>query len=728
MPILHVKGLRAIEVRTSTTPDLMGTFITSLRRSARDQPLAFQALLFFLGTCIGLLFLTFYARHPFFLMGNISIGPEEFMAFFRNYVRPEPLESHLYHVGFIVTIAAALFTWGAGMAFLGRYRGRQQRLIRILTGMTILFFCALIVSLMPMINAVTVRELLRHAANGVHPLIFIGVLATTAGWILRDGRILRLRALLVLECVGILVLITLILFDPQYASPMSLVGGAGYHVWFFLAPVHDVLQGKHLLVDTSSQYGVLLIQTLAFLFRAGVPFSFQHFTLILMVLSVVYHFFLYLILRVTLRDRYLALLGILLVLSMGFLRHAAFNFPGEPYINPSALKLRFLFDLPVFALLTWRVYRRYWFVLPFAAFLSAISILWNSETGLSLCIAYLVYVGIDALQTSRWNIVFWRIFLHSVFLVASIGAVIGLFIWWTFWASGSLPDFSSIPFYMRLYYSGFGALPMPVVGAWSVLLFVYGAILLQAVRRVFLGERDPEIALRAGWAVYGLMIFHYYISHSASTNLSAVTMPAVVLGLLLLRDLRPALRHALSWHAGARIGASLSLTLILFVISLELTAGYASASDLFLKRWTSPLPVSSTGAETVDPQYFGFPLPAERYLRTAEKIRALIPAPARPLILSQQDFLYFWVLDSTNALVLPYQSTLALMSQARAVEKQIEELAPQYLFLDSLLSDIAAVPPCALCDKLRPFVEHAYIFRSNIGMLDVYERRLPTVP
>ncbi len=706
----------------------MGTFLASLRRSAHDEPLTIQALLFFLGACIGLLLLTFYARHPFLLGGNILLGPEAFMPFFRAFVHPEPLESHLYHFGFIATIAAALFAWGAGMTFLGRYRGGQRRLIRILAGMTVLFFCALIASLLPMINAVTVRELLRHTANGVHPLIFIGALAATAVWIFHDGWRLRSRALLVLECIGILVLVTCILFDPQYASPMSLAGGAGYHVWFFLAPVHDVLQGKHLLVDTSSQYGVLLIQALASLFRIGVPFSFPHFTLMLMVLSIVYHFFFYLILRATLRDRSLAFLGILLILSMGFLRHAAFNFPGEPYIHPSALKLRFLFDLPVFALLAWHVHRRYWLVLPVAAFLSAVSLLWNSETGLSLCIAYLAYVGIDALQTPRWRVAFLRMLLHSTFLVASIAAVGGLFVWWTFWASGSLPDFSLISMYMRLYYSGFGALPMPVVGAWCVLLFLYAVVLLQAARRVFLGGRDLETALRVGYAIYGLMIFHYYISHSASTNLSAVTMPAVVLGLLLFRDLRPALRQALLGHAAARIGALLSLILILFVISLELTAGYASARDLLLKRWISSLPASRTGAETADPRYLGFPLPAERYMRTAENIRALVPAPARPPILSQQDFLHFWVLGSTNALALPYQCTLQRMEEARMVERQLEELAPRYVFLDPPMSDIPEVPPCALCEELRPFVEQRYVFRKNIGMLNVYERRLPAVP
>ena len=693
----------------------------TLRKATHDQPPAVQALLFVLGSCIGLLILTWYARHPFLLSPDIPFRPEDFMAYFREYIRPEPLEGHLYHLGFVVTMIASLFVWAVGMVYLARNRDGQHRIFRILTGITIVFFCALLASLAPMIDVLTVRELLRHVANGVHPLMFIGTLALASAWMLGDEQMRRSHALLTLECIGVLLLAIAILFDPQY-------GGAGYHVWFFLAPVHDVLQGKHLLVDTGSQYGVLLVQTLALIFRAGVPFSFPNFTLILIVLSIAYHFFLYLVLRATFRDRFLALLGILLIFSMGFLRHAAFNFPGEPYVHPSTLKLRFLFDVPVFALLTWHVRRGNRYALPIAGLLSAVSLLWNMETGLSLTIAYVAYVCVDALRASRWKIAVQRILLHGAFLAACIAAVIGLFMWWTRAAAGSFPDFSSIPFYMRLYYSGFGALPMPVIGAWCVLIFLYLVVLLQAARRMVLHDLDPETALRAAWAVYGLMIFHYYISHSASTNLSAATVPAVILGLWLIRDLRPVARHALGHGGTPRMLASLSIILILFLISLELTAGYASARDLLLKRWTPLLPASDIGAETVDPRYVGFPLPVEGYRSTAQQIRSFVPVPDRPVILSQQDFLHFWVLDSTNALRLPYQRTLALTAEMHAIEQQIEELAPRYLFLDPPASDIEAVPPCALCAELRPFVERTYIFRKNIGMLDAYERRQSTLP
>lgn len=529
-----------------------------------------------------------------------------------------------------------------------------------------------------------------------------------------------------MECVAVFGLLILVFFDPQYRGA-SLLSSAGYHVWFFLAPVHDVLQGKHLLVDTGSQYGVLLIQALALLFRWAVPFSFPHFTAILMVLSVLYHFFLYLFLRALFRDRFLALLGILLVVSAGFFRHAAFNFPGEPYVHPSALKLRFLFDLPVMALFLWHARRRSIVALPIAAVLCAVAVLWNSETGISLSVAYMAYVLADAVWPgTRVITALRRTALHTVFLVVGIASVIGLFMWWTLVASGLLPDFSSIPLYMRLYYSGFGALPMPVIGAWCVLLFLYAVVLLQAMRRLFIGESDPETALRVGLAVYGLMIFHYYISHSASTNLSAVTVPAIVLGLLLLDDIRPWLWRALSARRG--IAALLALFAIVFLVSLELTAGFATARDVLLKRWASLAFLLRMGTEQADPRFAGFPLPADRYIRTAGAVRAYVPAPSRPLILSQQDFLHFWVLDSTNALPLPYQRTVALLQEVRAIEQQIDRLAPRYLFMDPPASDIDAVPPCALCEELRPFVQRSYAFRRNIGLLDVYERRHSLLP
>lgn len=595
-----------------------------------------------------------------------------------------------------------------------------------LVGCAILVSGLLVASLLPLVDVVSVRELLRHTASGVHPVIFLATAFALAWWIVRAARVPRCRAFFAMECLVVFGFLILVFFDPQYRGA-SLLYNAGYHVWFFLAPVHDVLQGKHLLVDTGSQYGVLLIQALALLFRWVVPFSFPHFTAILMALSVLYHFFLYLFLRVLYRDRFLALLGILLVVSVGFLRHAAFNFPGEPYVHPSALKLRFLFDLPVMALFLWHSRRRAAAALPIAAFLCAVAVLWNSETGISLSAAYLAYVLVDAVQASaRLGIVWWRVVLHTAFLVGGIAAVVGLFTWWTLVASGSLPDFSSIPLYMRLYYSGFGALPMPVIGAWSILLFLYAVILLQTAQRVVLGKATSEAAIRTGWAVYGLMIFHYYISHSASTNLSAVTVPAIVLGLWLLDDIRPWLRR--SFLACGRAVVFLPFFAIVFLVSLELTAGFAMTRDLLLKRWASPVFLPRTGTEQANPRFAGFPLPAERYIRTAEAIRALVPTPSRPLILSQQDFLHLWVLGSTNALFLPYQRTIALLQEARAIERQIDRLAPRYLFMDPPASDIDAVPPCALCEELRSFVQRSYAFRRNIGLLDVYERRSPAIP
>ncbi|MBI1934146.1 hypothetical protein HYS30_00600 [Candidatus Peregrinibacteria bacterium] len=379
------------------------------------------------------------------------------------------------------------------------------------------------------------------------------------------------------------------------------------------------------------------------------------------------------------------------------------------------------------ALLLWHARRKAVLALPIAAFLCAVAVLWNSETGISLSVAYLAYAFVDVVQTIEQPVAaLRRIVLYAAFLAVGIAAVVGLFVWWTLAMSGSFPDFSSVPLYMRLYYSGFGALPMPVIGAWCLLLFLYAVILLQTVQRMALGKADPDAALRMGWAVYGLMIFHYYISHSASTNLSAVTAPAIVLGLCLLKDIRLWLRRALP--ARGDVAARLSFLAIIFLLSLELTAGFAMARDVLLKRWASPVLFLRTGTEQVDPRFAGFPLPADRYVRTAEAIRALVPAPSRPLILSQQDFLHLWVLDSTNALSLPYQRTVALIQEVRAIERQIDQLASRYVFLDPPSSDIDAVPPCALCEESRPFIKRTYIFRSNIGMLDVYERRLPTVP
>lgn len=58
-----------------------------------------------------------------------------------------------------------------------------------------------------------------------------------------------------------------------------------YHHNYFIATINDLIQGKHILVDTFNQYGLFWPLSFYFLFTTIVPFSYMNFYLLLMVFT-----------------------------------------------------------------------------------------------------------------------------------------------------------------------------------------------------------------------------------------------------------------------------------------------------------------------------------------------------------------------------------------------------------------------------------------------------------
>lgn len=670
---------------------LFGTIV----RSASRVTHRFHAEMLLLGVIVGLVILVLYARNPVFLMIPEMIDPSEVVDG-AGKLKPEPHEGHLYHLGWPIVVLSALGVW-----MIGTLRGWKTWMVRVGIGVAGLIFIVLLVQTSGM-HPREVSILFRH---GVHPILLVLVFCVVFGFC---SRLDRIRPNLI-EWVCVPLLVLLVLLDPAWRS--SFPNGHGLaHTFFFLAPIHDLLFEKTLLVSTETQYGLLLTQALAWLFQI-VPYSFSHFYLVIEVIQVIAAVGFYLIARSLTRSRTIAFGLLVLYLCVTFLRHASVLFPLEGHVLPAVSRLRFMFELPILGVLLWHLRTRKRTLLFIGAVLVGIAVLYNVEVGLTLLLGYSAYVFFDAWTRSKT--------VMSV-LLASIGwvslalcAIVMMFVLFSLYTvvrSGTVPDFTQLFQYQSLYLSGFWALPMPPVGmAWGVLA-ILGSVMLAVCVSLITRTKWDDAPIYGAIAVYGIMLFHYYLARSHPLNLYTIAVPV----LLLLPLATGFWKREGGWMGWVYLG------LVVFIVALELTAGLTTMKHLLTKRYLDPKE-EVVITNHINPAQFPFSI--DRYQETARAIRARVPDGERPAILSRQDVFHLWVLETANLFPFSYADTRELRSWAIDAYEQMKAEGSSYLFLDP--QDIvypSDFPLCTTCDALLPLIEQDYTLVENIGLLDVYKR------
>jgi len=349
-----------------------------------------------------------------------------------------------------------------------------------------------------------------------------------------------------------------------------------HHLDIVLAAVNQVAHGKTILVDTTSQYGLLYPYVIA---AALTPFGVRMpgmtvvFALLVLLQAVLLFLTFSRLPGMSPAWRAAFAISYAGLAAPGF-GMALFSDPGSLfYVNilqPDTDFATVYFQIvPIrtlwFAVFVWlcspgAFQTGRWFV-PLGYVLAGVSFLWNTDTGLVILVAWtgmLVYSGFNDWRRNPVGLL-----RHTaIHLAALVGTLVGSPAFYAAFAwlrSGQLPRYNELLFFQRIFYqAGFYMRPMPLWEFWQPIVAVLALTIAWCMRQAV----REQLPARAPWlffiAAYGLGSFSYYQGRSLPEVLPAVFLPALLLAFFWTRQAV----SALAGHTLADIRRSANLRLI----------------------------------------------------------------------------------------------------------------------------------------------------------------------
>jgi hypothetical protein len=350
------------------------------------------------------------------------------------------------------------------------------------------------------------------------------------------------RVLPIVVCVAVLLLAwrTQIINDNWFLLEFNL----WHHVDILMGAVNGILHGRTVLIDMSSQYGILWPYVAALAIwplGLSVP-SISHFFAALMLLQILFVY-----LGLGRRFGYGSWSTAIFLTAYVGLTHTLFVF--LPFNIPNTLlrTTQYVYAcVPTYY--QWAPLRTFWggvffwFVpLSYRATrrravlgycLGGLAFLWNFDQGI-------VVLGAFTLQLAYQRLHEWRmdprgVAVHAARHVAAGAATLlgSLLVYCVFALvrSGHWPDlWGSLVFQSAFYGSGFYMLPMRFRELWQAVVAVQLVTLAWCLRRAVRGEMSGDAAWRFFLAIAGLGVLSYYQGRSMAAFLATSFSPALLL-------------------------------------------------------------------------------------------------------------------------------------------------------------------------------------------------------
>jgi hypothetical protein len=321
--------------------------------------------------------------------------------------------------------------------------------------------------------------------------------------------------------------------------------------WHFentLSAVNHVLHGKTILVDFTSQYGILYAYFAAW---ALAPFglSMESLSICFAALWGLSLLFIYLALG---RKMGYASPWSLLTLAalLGFWSPyfiSCFFEKQTPIVYYQFYPLRVVCSAFFFWYTGFYFHHKTWWRMLFGYAAAGLSVLWNVDTGVIVLVAWAAVLAFDALA-ARGSSLRRRAAgaaLYGVYALLSLSLSVAGYALFARIRSGQWPHLELISKYQQLYYgAGFFMLPMPLWEFWQPIILIYLITVFYCMRQLLRGHVDEKTPWYLFLALYGLGLFVYYQGRSHLWVLPTVTCPAVVLAGFWLSDLLPQCQSA----------------------------------------------------------------------------------------------------------------------------------------------------------------------------------------
>lgn len=324
------------------------------------------------------------------------------------------------------------------------------------------------------------------------------------------------------------------IFVPSSQSVLSRITDRCFHVdSFFTSPGLAVVSGLKLNIDQISEYSILIPVITAHVLNATGHFNYLGILSFEMALGAIYFCMFYLFLRIWIKARMAALVGVFAGMSVQMFHPGVFPLVWQ---FPSATVVRFWWDIPILLALLAHLRTGKVIYLWLASVGVGVALVWTLDAGVYLWLSLATY-GIFSIYQNRKQ---WKIMFGAMAAVLLLPFIIAFLILWliqgatvfqyAFW-------YNTFEF-AGLFLSGFGAMPMTTsLESYQYIAFalsltvpiIYVLALLHFATACFLRKTAWEHVFICVLCVYGLGLYHYYVVRSAPTSYAAVCLPLVAI-------------------------------------------------------------------------------------------------------------------------------------------------------------------------------------------------------
>lgn len=466
------------------------------------------------------------------------------------------------------------------------------------------------------------------------------------------------------------------------------------HSAVFIQPIYDLLNGKAVLSNTDSMYGVLVGLFPAVIFKL-IPLTFTNFFYLMIAFGIFYYLCTVFLLKKRLGSFSWAFAGLLMLFSMHFYPLL------DRYLRPMVFPIRYLLDIPFFLLLLFKT-KNNWKLEVILTFFLAFAVFYNFESGIAMVISFLVYCILKVFNNSKATLIdIVQAVLRKVFFLVSAFVFIGfLYSLYAKSVSGLFPDWSRLLFYVRIF--GAGQTQDIEQSLYLLPALIYLVALIRAGFFIVRRKVDKYTPWDTGISVYGLIILTNYISRSYIINLIAVGIPAIILAIIYFKELCSYL-YARKKTISDMPVISFYFILGSFIIFSFIYYAYRLPHNARVDYWRGDKIASEALLDKIDD--------------SAPLIGKYLPESKNITLLSFFDTLVLLRTKKINS--IPYGTSQNIMTKTQSTQilSSIRKNNPQYVFADSdnLLRD-------NIYQDAYLYLDQNYEKIESRGILDVWKR------
>ncbi|MBI3380328.1 hypothetical protein HY029_06260 [Candidatus Gottesmanbacteria bacterium] len=439
----------------------------------------------------------------------------------------------------------------------------------------------------------------------------------------------------------------------------------------------QAIHGRTSLVDFVSQYGVIYPHV-AEIFLKFVPFNFLN-THIFFILLIIFSF-VFLYLAIGSKSGFTSIYSLLILLALlGISQPVYFalglrNPIGSLYYQ--YLPIRVITGSFFLCFVLWYLKKesKLGYILGFL--IMAISLLWNADTGVVICGAWITLLCYNTLSKYKFSLKSLRRCLTHFFLaITSIVLAIAAFSLFAYIRSGSWPNWNGLFEFVQIYYiAGDFMAPMPLVGLWYFPVFIYLAFSVHSLLGLFTGKTNYWTKFYLFLSIYGAGIFAYYQGRSFVSNLQVVIYPAILLSgfylydFLLKYDFSFGKLKVLFSHWGFHwyLVAAIPMIFLLSHGILNVIVWSVPAIGNFQMHWKNPPAVVEL---------------ANQIEKRSEYVRANLKSDKIMIIAEDASYIHLHT-QTYSSLPYGFYLEVGLTSQADALKKLIKSHKVDQVFVD----------------------------------------------